>query len=333
LVPLRLGWIFLILSLFSLPVFADIQDMPKEFSQEFIDELFKPVEQPWAAQGVLEFPSYAFYLGAPAVHGQSYQPNLAPRLGARVLWKKIGTTATFSLPIPKNEQTRRGGTSQTNILLNSYWRQNAFDFYYQKFRGFYVSSPTTELSTQKAGRYPQLPDAHVSNIGMNWYYAWNPSSYSLKAAFNQTEFQLKSGGSWLYTPFYNHLSMDLGGVLIKGSDPNSVSALPNLSSGHFDTFGMGVGYGHTWVRNGYFGNVQLALSPGIQWQHLQRTDGNDTTLWSLAGKANLNCSVGYNYDKYVGGVKLLVDSLYSRVADTQVWSNLISAQAFFGARF
>jgi hypothetical protein len=206
------------------------------------------------------------------------------------------------------------------------------DIYFQQFKGFYVSSPFTELNLNKPSRYPQLPEAGVINWGLNWYHTLD-STYSLKAAFNQTEFQLKSGGSWLYTPFYNHLEMDLGGVLTPGSDPGGVSVLPNLASGRFDTVGWGLGYGYMFIRNRFFTGSQLALSPGLQYQRIRRSEGGEITKLSLAGKGNLNFSLGWNFDEYVGGVKILVDSLYARVSGTELWSSLVAGQVFVGARF
>src|SRR5262249_37557971 len=157
--------------------------------------------RPWRVQGVLEFPIYSFYLGAPAVHGVAYVPNFAPRLGPRILYKDVGATLTLGLPIPDSEQRRRGDSSHTGLVLSSYWRQVAMDVFYHRFRGFYVASPFTELSLHKPERYPQLPDARATTWGVNFYYAVKPSSYSLKAAFELDEFQLKSGGSWIFNPF------------------------------------------------------------------------------------------------------------------------------------
>ena len=153
---------FIGIFLFLSPAFADEIEKPVE-KQSKIEEFFEALEGPVLVQGVLELPFYSFYLGAPNVKGVAYLPSFAPRLGPRIMWKNIGATVTFALPIPKNEKYRRGTSDQRNFILNSYWRQNAVDLYYQKFRSFYVSSPFRELSVNKPARYPQLPDAEVTN--------------------------------------------------------------------------------------------------------------------------------------------------------------------------
>lgn len=299
-----------------------------------VESAFKTVEKPWLTAGVFELPFYWFYLGAPAIKGQAYLPNFLPRVGARVGYKDWGAMATVGLPIlGKSEQNRRGRSTQSGIAVNTYWRQNAFDFYYQRIRGFYVSDPFTETKARKPARYPQLPDTSVTNIGLNWYFATNPERYSLKAAFDQNEFQLRSGGSWILNPFYNHLEMFLGAVFIPGSEDSAVTTLPNLASGRFDTLGFAVGYGYTYIYNRFFATGQGTLGPGLQFQRIQRSDGNESEVSSLAGKINVNLAAGWNYPEYLGGFKLLVDSLSAKVVDTQVTSSMITVQMFFGTRF
>lgn len=296
-------------------------------------EVFEKFEGPFRIQGILEFPFYSFYLGAPAIQGVAYVPSFAPRLGPRILWKEIGITMTFALPIPEVERHRRGTSDQTEIILNSYWRQNAIDLYYMRMRGFYVTSPFREFSVHKPERYPQLPEALVTNYGFNWYYVSNPENYSLKAAFDQSEFQLQSGGSWLTSPFYNHLEMSLGTRFIAGVGDDSITGIPNLASGRFDTLGASFGYGYTYIDGRFFASALGALGPALQIQKLSQADGHDNTNYSLAVKINVNAASGWNYKDYVAGVKLLLDSLSSRVAGTEVASNLVSGQVFFGARF
>lgn len=285
----------------------------------------------WSVQGVIDFPFYSFYLGAPAVNGVAYLPNFSPRIGPRILWNDIGTSLTVALPLPEAEVRRRGESSQAGLIINNYWHQNAADFYYQKFSGFYVSSPFTELKVNKPTVYPQLPDAKAETYGINWYYVFDPDAYSLRAAFDPTQFQLVSGGSWLLAPFYNHLEISLGSRLIPGTDPNGLSSLPNLAAGKFDTLGCGVGYGYNHVSGLFFATLQVASGPALQLQQIERADNNDSEVGSLAIKLNINAVAGWNFQRYVGGIKGLVDLLAARIEDTQLSSSVVGVQIFVGA--
>lgn len=315
-------FIFLLLS-----AFANAQQPNK------VEEVFEKFEGPFRVQGILEFPEYSFYLGGPAIQGVAYVPSFHPRLGPRILWKEIGLTATFALPVPEAEQRRRGDTQQNEVILNSYWRQNAIDLYYLRIRGFYIASPWQEFSVHKPERYPQVPDAVVSSFGFNWYYVFQPETYSLKAAFDQSEFQKESGGSWLISPFFNHFEMSLGTRFIRGIGDDRVTELPRLASGRFDSLGASFGYGYSLIYGRFFASLIGAVGPGAQYQKIGRSEDVDVQNLTLAVKINVNGSLGWNFKSYVGGFKAILDSLSSDISGTRVASNLVSGQLFFGARF
>ena len=285
-------------------------------------------------RGLMEFPAYSFYLGSPDINGVAYVPNFSPRLGAQGSWDDFRLTATFALPVPPEEVDRRGKSEQSSFMLSRYWRQYALDAYYQHYKGFYVSSPFTELDLHKADRYPQLPDATIANYGINIYYVVEPDHYSLSAAFSQIEFQAFDGGSWLINPFFNHLELSTGKTFIPGSDPSSLQTAPNIESTFLDTLGLGLGYGYTWVRDRRFLVAQGIFGVGGQYQQIDQVGTNDLKdKINLAAKANLNLSAGYNFKVYSVGAKVLGDTLFSSVRGTQLYSTILSAQFFFGGRF
>jgi hypothetical protein len=292
---------------------------------------FESFGQKWLVQGLLEFPVYSFYLGAPAVQGIAYLPNFSPKLGSRIYYERQGLTVTF--PLPPQETARRGNSTQTSFVISPYFRDFAMDLYYQYYRGFYEDNPLTELNPDKPDRYPQLPDATVTNFGINTYFNLDPTKYSMRAAFNLVERQKESGGTWLLKPFYNHLSISTGGRFIPGSSPSSPQTGPALASGSFNTLGSGLGYGYIIVRGKYFISGQAIAGLGGQYQQIDVTGGGQQNQMALAVNLNANMAAGYNGDIHVAGIKLLVDSLSARVQDVEFSSTLASGQVFYGARF
>jgi len=294
---------------------------------------YEDMKSDWSVQGVVDFSFYSFYLGAPAINGKAYTPSFGPRVGPRILYKDFGTTITLPLPMPESEIHRRGSTVQRNFIANTYWRQNALDVYYQRYSGFYVVSPFSDMSFKRPAVYPQLPDAVVTNVGFNWYYNFDPESYSLKAAFDHTEFQLRSGGSWIGHGFYNHLEMGLGNRFVKGSDDHDLTAIPKLSSAKIDSIGGAYGYGYTYIRGRYFATAQGIGGLAGQYQQVDRSEGADLKTFAIALKFNINLAAGFNHKEYIIGAKVLLDTLSSRVETVEVSSSLASAQIFAGQRF
>lgn len=280
--------------------------------------------------GVLEFPIYSFYVGSPNINGKAFVPNFAPRLGPRVAWKKLGVRATFALPIPSAEIERRGESKQRNFIFNFYWKKYALDLYYQRFRGFYIASPFTELEVDRPSRYPQLPDAEVRHFGFNFYYKTHPTEFNFDNAFDQTQREAKAGRSTIIVPFYRHWKMDLGNRFIEGSD-GTTTTMPNLAAGTFDTVGCTFGRTRTWVKDSVFLSLLWGLGPGLQIQKYLDS-GNEFSKIAVAGKLNLNGSVGMRHKDYAYGAQAMLDTLYSRISGTEIYSTLASVEFFFNKR-
>jgi len=300
---------------------------------EKISDFFQSFQQKGFARTSIEFPAYSFYLGAPALNGVAYVPDFSPRLGLQVGWEDYSVSTSFALPLPENEVYRRGSTDQLSFIFSKHWRQWGLDMYYQRYKGFYLSSPFTELDVNKPTRYPQLPDAQTSNYGISVYYTMDPDHYSLAAAFSQSEFQTATGGSWLLHPFYNHVELTTGTIFVKGSDANSQQSMPDLRSATLDTFGMGLGYGHTWIKDRRFISAEGAIGPGLQFQQIEYSGYDRSSGTNLAAQINVNVAAGWNQDVYTWGARALAHSLLSNVKGEQIDSTLIQGQIFFGGRF
>ncbi len=309
-------------------------EAPSGITAPPVEEMrFVKSDQPGMILGLLEFPAYSFYLGAPDINGVAYVPNFSPRLGTNLRWKDFGISLSFGLPLPPEEIERRGQSEQSNFVITRYWRNFGLDLYFQSYRGFYLSNPLTEIDLHKPDRYPQLPDAAITNYGVNFYKSLDAEKYSMSASFDLEEIQLQGGGSWIVTGFFNHLEMSLGNVFVRGSDPDSTQTIPNLNAGIFNTLGGGLGYGHTLLWREWFVTAQGIGGAGLQMQRINLEGEGVAETWSPALKANLNISMGRNRNGWVYGGKILVDSLMAEVQGTHVYSSLVNGHLFFGSRF
>lgn len=282
---------------------------------------------------ILEFPVYSFYLGAPDVNGMAYVPNFSPRLGAQYSIKELGLAASIALPLPPEEVTRRGNTDQLNFLINKYWRADGVDLFFQNYRGFYIASPWTELRLNKPERYPQLPDAEIIHYGFNYYHVMEAKDYSLKAAYSQMEIQKSSGGSFIWTAFFDHLELSRGEKFISGSEANDTNRIPDIKAVKLNTGGAGIGYGYTYIFEDFQLSAQVLAGSGIQSQKIEEDGSNTNENIQIAFKGNLNASLGYRYKNYSIGAKVLLDTLLSDVKGTHIYSSLLNGILFIGSRF
>jgi hypothetical protein len=281
---------------------------------------------------VLEAPIYSFYLGSPNIHGEAYVPNFIPRLGPQLSWNGFGGRMTFSLPIPQKEIDRRGESEQTNFLFNFYWSRFAVNFYYQHFKGFYVASPFTEVSSSRPKRYTQLPEATAQHWGFNLYLKSDLSKYGFDTAFDENKLDLVPGADWVYVPFFRHWRIDLGDKIIPGTDSDSLQTIPDVRAGTFDTAGVALGYSKTWIWGRYFSSGLGSLGPAAQLQKYHDS-GNEFSKVTLAGKLNLKVSAGVKSRNTIWGAQVMMDTLYSHIAGTEIYSTLASAELFVNRRF
>ncbi len=294
---------------------------------------FLPYTENNFARIIVNFPSYSFYLGPPDINGVAYVPNFSPRLGAEYQYKEFGLGFSIALPLPKEEIDRRGRSEQMDFQINKQWRGRGYDAFFQSYKGFYIASPWNELKISKPSKYPQLPDAAILHYGFNYYQLLDDSNYSLKAAYSQMEKQIRSGGSFLWTLFYDHLEMNRGDQFTPGSDESLNNRFPELRSAYLNTWGFTFGYGYTFLYKSFQVSAQITAGPGIQFQKYQDGISSSEDNTHLALKGTLNGGIGYSIkDHYFGG-KFILDTVLSHVEGTDVYSSLISGSLYYGLRY
>lgn len=324
---MRLG-IFVFALLFTLSAASQNETLP-----ETPLERFKEYIEPGTVKTFLELPLYSFYLGKPDVsNGVAYLPNSALRLGTNIFWKSLAVIFGVSLPIPKEEIDRRGNSDQFNLIFARYWRNYGVSLYYQNYRGFYISNPVSELDFHKPDRFSQLPDAESKTYGINFVKTLDDMSYSLAAGFAQKEVQNESGGSYLFTAFYNHLDLDLGKKFIPGSSDKTPQTAPSLQSVKLDTVGAGGGYGYTWVSGKIFATAQITFNIGVQNQVVKSITIDDQSI-APAFKGNLQLSTGYYFEQSILGIQALGDTTFSTTKEVDIYSTVLNGYLYYSYRF
>ncbi len=305
------------------------------FAEEAVTVNFTPLQKKFALRPFIDIPTYSFYLGAPNLNGYAFVPNYAPRLGFAFKWGASEIAASLSLPIPSEEINRRGVSEQQSWVFHSSYNSYLWDFYYQKYRGLYAGNPFEEISTSKADRYTQYPEAEVQNIGANIYLFDNLSQYDPRSVFELNQIPLKDGGQWFKTVFFNNLKLNMGQKVVKGSDPDAISQLPKIHILDITGAGMTWGYGYTWLLPypELFLLAQASFGPALQLQFREEYTSGDSHGAGLGLKANFKAALMKNNQENYYGLRFFMDTTYSRVGELDVYSTVLTAQALYGVRF
>ena len=185
-------------------------------------------------------------------NGKTYNANYPLNVGFGLAVKNTIINATYDfglIPLKGNEY---GKTNLNDLQIHNYGTHFMLDVFLQNYKGFYSGG----LHNQPIAHYPNLS---ITQIGAEGTYVFSGNQFSGKAAFEQSEKQLISAGSFIIG----------GGVYLYkiGLDSNmSIAAnrpVRNLQ------LGFNLGYAYSWVIGNYWllsGMAKMGINGGNE-QH------------------------------------------------------------------
>ena len=262
----------------------------------------------------------------------SYAPNVRGTYGIGVYYRKLGLEFSVGLPAGDRENTLFGKTKSFDFQINSYGQKFGYDISLQAYRGFYRKNPREFDAQWSVVRgYPQRADLRSLNVGLNIYYVFNQSRFSYRAAFNQTERQLRSAGSFLLlgSLFHNHLRSDSTLYPVSGATPQGIA----FEDGSFNILAFAPGYAHTFVLNKDF-----YVSPSLCWglalrQQAYRIDGQYRSGLAAGQKVNFRLAAGYYGRKTFAGINFVLDNNRMDLENIRLKTSGVNIKLFVGYRF
>ena len=163
---------------------------------------------------------------------EAYSPNYPFSLGVGIGLRKIlGLNVLYAQNLFRLKNKTNLKTRSIDIQAHKYGKRILIEAYYQDYTGFYID--------RGKGNYTLFPTLSTQQIGVESTYVWRADKFSARAAFEQSERQVKSAGSLLFgSGFYWHRI-----------EPDAKTE--NVSSEAFENFQIGfhVGYGYSWVAS------------------------------------------------------------------------------------
>ncbi len=172
------------------------------------------------------------YLSTSAVNmtteDKTFEPNNPLKIGVGLGIRNTMINFLVGTKIVSLKDKTYGKTSSTDFQVHRYGRKFVTDIYFQRYKGFFaMDGKDTKL----------FPAMKINQMGLEQTYVFNHTRFSLKAAFERSERQLQSAGSFLLgANVYWHQLRDF-----EGFDGNFVQNLDNLQ------IGAQGGYAHSWA--------------------------------------------------------------------------------------
>jgi len=257
-----------------------------------------------------------------------YRPNNSFSLGLGVYLFEVSAEISFALPINERSQSTFGSTDAREFHANFLGNNWGVDVFRQKYNGFYFTDP--------AGSAPDViikrPDIELTNTGINGIYAFNKDKFSLKSAYNYSERQVKSGGSFLVSGNLNTFRLFADSV-INTKQSGQQSSGSELLLMRYTTLSVAGGYTYTLVYKSFFLNGGLSMGPAHNWILYSKPGGEEYYDIAINTYIDSRVALGYNSNRFFGGMSLVAQSRNIRFDDIRFSNTNTFVKIIVGYRF
>jgi hypothetical protein len=261
-----------------------------------------------------------------------FRPNTNVRVGIAGFWKWFGLGLSINNPFYKTDPESYGKTTTLDLRVNAFGRSVAGEFFLQRYRGFYISSPKAPDGTNYI-----IPDMKTFSLGIGGYWIYNAARFSIRAAFIQNERQKKSAGSLVVRPAFQYyeISSDQGIIPAEIIERYHIPTTNLVTNGKVYSLGLSPGYAYTLVflKNCYF---TAAVFPGIAAQFFSIGREPDvSTGFEFAFQLSGRFALGYNSDKWFlgGSVQTGFNEVPDKLSNAMFNYNLAQFRLWGGTRF
>lgn len=214
----------------------------------------------------------------------TYMPNIPVGLALSVSYKHFSLKGGIRFNFMRNPDF--GKTKMLDFQSHFYGRKFIFDMFFKNYKGFY---------SQKDDEIILYPDIKLAQYSLSGQYIFNNKKFSYRAAFKQSERQLKSAGSFQLGGgfYYNHVSAETSLAINEENRLNNYQL--NLSGG----------YVYSWIiKKDFF--VATGMSAGLN------VGGENFNIEKIKISPNVfpRVSAGYNADSWSVGLSFVLNRTY-----------------------
>ena len=261
-----------------------------------------------------------------------YRPNTNVRIGIAGFWKWLGLGLSMDNPFLKTDRAAYGKTSTLDFRVNLFGRVFAGEFFLQKYKGFFISSPE-----MPGGSHYIVPDMGTFSIGVAGYWIYNSGRFSIRAAYTQNESQKKSAGSLVIRPSFLYFLITSPHGIVPAAiiDTFRIPAANLVTKGRFYSFGLSPGYIYTLVFLRHF-YATAAVFPGIAVQFsLYSNEEKSTSGYAFNFQLGGRLVVGYNSEKWFlgGSVQTGFNEVPDRLSNALFSYDVAQVRFWGGTRF
>jgi len=177
-----------------------------------------------------------------------YKPNINSYFYVGGSWKFLGGSISFKIPKTDEDTRLRGSSEYFDFRFGLTKKRFATSVYLKQYQGFFIERPQTIYPQWQSGQaYPRRSDIIYSSIGLEGYYVFNWKKYSIRAALNQSDKQLKHSGSFMLKADYSYIGIQSDSALIPSTQADFYPEMKGLRSCGFLSGVISAGYAYVFT--------------------------------------------------------------------------------------
>lgn len=261
--------------------------------------------------------------------GQSirYKPNNSYGLGMGAYIFDISFELTFAVPLNERDPSIYGKSTVRDFQINALGKRWGADLFVQRYSGFY-----SDVNPFIVGNdvIPSRPDITARNTGLTGMYVFNPNRYSVRSAFNFSERQLTSGGSFILTGTVNTFKVAADDAVMPSGDSEPQGSFNKL---RYTTLSLAPGYAYTFVRNNFFVSGAVTAGPAHNWIYYRNEENFEENDIRFNTFASVRVGLGYSTDTFFAGLNFAQQSRMVKFGHLRFTNNSSTFRLLVGFRF
>ncbi len=258
-----------------------------------------------------------------------YKPNTPVKIGLSASYKWLKLGFAFNMPSYTNNL---GETKTFGLYLNTQTKllNWGLDFYFVKNKGYYLANPELNIpGWNNRDLYPFRSDIRALNIGLFTHMVFS-KKFSLKAALQQTEKQLRSAGGLAVQTGISFSGVNSDSTIIPYSQQPYYGRITQFTKGNFFSIHFRPGYAYTYVYNDFYVTAIAHVGLGLQIQSYMVEESH----WGvrLSPTFRYQMVFGYNYDDYYVKLSFLFDTSSFSIYQTKFRNGFVTASISGGIR-
>lgn len=270
--------------------------------------------------------------GQDALHqGISYRPNNRYIGGIRVMAFGINFEVSRSIGQGDRITSRFGETDASDLLVNVMTRRWFGDIQWLNYKGVYLRRSWEDYKRTQV--LPLRPDISILIRTVSATWIMKPDVFSMRSAYSFRERQTESGGSPLMRITLNRFLMTGDSALVSSRDISYFPDMNQVNGMIVHVLGFAPGYGYNYIWRDFFVCGSAVAGPANYWIREDRLSGGSTYDMRINWIANVGLAVGYNGNRFFGGLSYRVQGFSNRIDETRFNSNQNVIQFMAGYRF